>query len=94
MKQHNLRRAFLGMGVGAVLLLSPVFWLLPYRGICVGNVSVATLPYPLWTVGAWKGHEADYSHGFSHRRYYMTQRVYWGALVIKVRGREVPDMWE
>ena len=98
MKQKVRRRTLLGAGFAAVLLLSPVFWLLPGRGMTVKNVSVQTLPYPYWTIDTSYGPEAVYVyHGhfsFEHRSYYMTRDICCGALLIHIRGRSIPDMYE
>ena len=96
-RRRRRKRLFLGAGIVAAFLLSPVFWLLPNRTASVGNVFVQTLPFPYWTLGAWNGPEFVYNRGdpfmFSHRKVYMKRSVCCGTLLISIRGRQVPDMW-
>lgn len=98
MKRRMVKRTWLWAGLAAVFLLSPVFWLLPGRGVTVKNMSVRTLPYPCWTLGASNGHQFVYDRHdpdmFSHRKVYMTRSICCGTLLVSIRGREVPDMWE
>ena len=97
MKRRRYQRILLWAGIAAVFLLSPVFWLLPQRAMLRGKVSVAALRYPHWALGTQDGYETDYwargRFSFQHRKFYMVHRVYCGAIVITIRGREVPDMW-
>jgi hypothetical protein len=98
MTRRRHKRLLLGIGIAAALLLSPVFWLLPYRKVSLGNVFVLTMPFPQWTLGTWDEPEFVYSGhdplAFKRRKVYMTQTICCGAFVVRIRGREVPDMWE
>lgn len=97
MKRRIVKRTRLWAGIAAAFLLSPVFWALPPRTALRGKVSVETLRYPHWALGAEDGYETDYwvsgRFSFQHRKFYQVHRVYCGAFVVIIRGREVPDMW-
>lgn len=98
MKRRIVKRTLLWAGVAAAFLLSPVFWALPYRKVSVGNVSALAMPFPQWTLATWNEPEFIYNgHGalaLQRRKVYMTQTVCCGAIIVRVRGREVPDVWE